>query len=283
MPEPQSASDYDDRTTSAVKSALVEIGQVLGSYRGKFAVVGGIVPWLMLESGDMDHVGSIDVDLALDHKALADGEYASLVELLMGHGYAQREDLRKFQLVRKVEVEGGGAPIDVVVDFLMPRDASIIRNNPPIISDFAVQKADGADLAIRYHEMVAVKARMPGGASNRVEIAVCSIPALLAMKGHALNGRLKNKDAYDVYYCVRNFPGGIDALAEECRPVLETESGRAGFGYINAKFDEPGGYGPACVRDFVRDTDILEGRTPEQWQRDAFGQVEALMRTLGLR
>jgi hypothetical protein len=29
-PEPQSA-DYDDRTTAAVKSVLIEIGQILGS------------------------------------------------------------------------------------------------------------------------------------------------------------------------------------------------------------------------------------------------------------
>ena len=35
---------------------------------------------------------------------------------------------------------------------------------------------------------------------------MCSIPALLAMKGHALAGRYKQKDAYDIYYCVRNYP-----------------------------------------------------------------------------
>ena len=44
--EPQYASDYDDRTTAAVKSVLIEIGQILGSYKGKFAVIGGAVPWL---------------------------------------------------------------------------------------------------------------------------------------------------------------------------------------------------------------------------------------------
>ena len=42
--EPQFASDYDDRITVSVKSVLVEIGQVLGSYQGKFAVIGGAVP-----------------------------------------------------------------------------------------------------------------------------------------------------------------------------------------------------------------------------------------------
>ena len=47
--EPQSADDYEDRTTAAVKMVLVEIGQILGSFRGKFAVVGGSVPWLLLK------------------------------------------------------------------------------------------------------------------------------------------------------------------------------------------------------------------------------------------
>ena len=42
--DPQSATDYDDRTTAAVKSVLVEIGQTLGSFQGKFAVIGGAVP-----------------------------------------------------------------------------------------------------------------------------------------------------------------------------------------------------------------------------------------------
>lgn len=42
--EPQSAAEYDDRTTAAVKSVLVEIGQILGSFKGKFAIIGGAVP-----------------------------------------------------------------------------------------------------------------------------------------------------------------------------------------------------------------------------------------------
>ena len=50
--EPQYASDYDDRATVAVKSVLVEIGQILGSYKGKFAVIGGAVPWLLLGAAD---------------------------------------------------------------------------------------------------------------------------------------------------------------------------------------------------------------------------------------
>ena len=281
--EPQSAADYDDRTTTAVKSVLVEIGQILGSFRGKFAIIGGSVPWLLLENEDMPHVGTLDVDLGLDAAALGDGEYAKLIDALQGHGYHQREGLRRFQLVRQVPAQDGGAPIDIVVDFLMPRDADIIKNDPPLVSDFAVQRADGADLATVFYEMVAIGAQMPGGGMNRVEIAVCSIPALLAMKGHAIERRYKQKDAYDIYYSVRNFPGGPDALATECRPLLTHASGAAGYGFINSKFDTIEGFGPTCVRRFVEETSVLGDRTPDQWQQDAFGQVDAWLRALGVR
>jgi Nucleotidyl transferase AbiEii toxin, Type IV TA system len=280
--EPQLASDYDDRTTAAVKSVLIEIGQVLGSFRGKFAVVGGAVPWLLLNNDEMPHVGSVDVDLSLDAEALGDGEYATLVEALMKHGYEQRKGFRRFQLVRTVPAGDDGPAIDIVVDFLMPREVEIVKNTPPLVADFAAQKADGADLATHFYQFVAIDGTMPDGGPNRVEIAVCSIPALLAMKGHALNGRAKQKDAYDIYYSIRNFEGGPEALAAACKPLLEHESALQGYRYIADKFDEPDGYGPDRVRRFVGDNPA-DGRTAEQWQQDAFGQVDAWLRALGLR
>ena len=57
MIEPQFADEYDDRTTAAVKSVLIEIGQVLGSFEGKFAIVGGAGAWLLLSVADMAHLG----------------------------------------------------------------------------------------------------------------------------------------------------------------------------------------------------------------------------------
>jgi hypothetical protein len=282
-PEPQSANDYDDRTTLAVKSVLIEVGQILGSFEGKFAVIGGAVPWLLLNNEDMPHVGSLDVDLSLNAEALGDGEYATLVDALRAQGYEQQASLRRFQLVRHVSAKDGGPPIDVIVDFLMPRDAEIVKNTPPLVNDFAVQRADGADLALHFYHMVAIDGPMPDGGTNRVKIAICSIPALIAMKGHALRGRLKQKDAYDIYYCIRNYPGGIDALVEVCRPVLAYESGEQGYRYIAEKFERLESFGPTCVRHFVADTQILGDRTPEQWQQDAFGQVAEWLRALGLR
>jgi hypothetical protein len=281
--EPQSAADYDDRTTSAVKSVLIEIGQILGSFEGKFAVIGGAVPWLLLNNEDMPHVGSLDVDLSLNAEALGDGEYATLVESLMAHGYEQNPKLRRFQLVRSVVANDDGPPIDVVVDFLMPRDAEFVKNTPPLLANFAVQKADGADLATRFYQLVAIDGPMPNGGVNKVEIAVCSIPALLAMKGHALNGRLKQKDAYDIYYCIRNHPDGVEVLAASCKELLGEKSAAKGYSYVADKFETLENFGPTSVRRFVQDTRIMGERTPEQWQQDAFGQVDAWLRAMGLR
>jgi hypothetical protein len=282
-PDPQSATDYDDRTTAAVKSVLLEIGQILGSFRGKFAVIGGAVPWLLLENDDMRHVGTLDVDLSLDAEALGDGEYARLVEALLGNGYQQRENLRAFQLVRTVPVGDGGEPIDVVVDFLRPFEVAIKKNIPPLIDQFAVQRANGAELALRFYNLVAISGKMPDGGVNQVKIAVASIPALLAMKGFAIENRLKRKDAYDIYYCIRNYPGGPGALAEDCRPVLAHKEGEVGYQRIAGKFATLDSFGPISVRQFVDETQILGGRTPDQWQQDAFGQVEAWLQALGLK
>ena len=281
--EPQSAADYEERTTAAAKAVLIEIAQILGSYRGKFVVVGGAVPWLLLDNDEMRHVGTLDVDLGLHAEALGDGEYAKLVDALKEHGYTQDEERREFQLVRQVVAMDGGSPIDVVVDFLMPEAAAITKNRPPIIDDFRVIRASGAGLALQSCEMVEIEGIMPGGAANRVSLAVASIPALLAMKGFALDGRYKQKDAYDVYYCVRNFPGGPAALAEDCRPLLKHEDGVTGYEHINVKFGSFNSLGPTCVRRFVEETDLLQGRTADQWQQDAFGQVDAWLRALGLR
>lgn len=282
--EPQNATDYSDRITAAVRSVLVEIGQTLGSYRGKYVVVGGAVPWLLLEDSEMKHVGTVDIDLGLDADSLAEDEqYAGLVESLRKQGYESREDLRNFRMARTVEPKDGGPPIEIVVDFLRPYDAVITKNKPAITADFATQRAYGADLAVHFYKMVAIDGDMPEGGRNTVQIAVASIPALLAMKGYALDGRNKQKDAYDVYFSIRNFPDGIEALVKECIPLMDHETGKTGFNHVASKFKTFDDFGPTSVRKFVEGSDILDDRSPEEWQQDAFGQVDAWAKAMGLR
>ena len=139
-----------------------------------------------------------------------------------------------------------------------------------------------ADLALKFYDLIKINGQMPGGGNNTVEIAVASIQALLAMKGFALANRLKEKDAYDIYYCIRNYPGGVKALAEVCRSLLEHESAVNGYKCIAEKFAEREGFGPTSVRKFVEGSAILGERTADQWQTDAFGLVQAWLKALGL-
>jgi uncharacterized protein YfaS (alpha-2-macroglobulin family) len=46
-------------------------------------LVGGWVPDLLIEDADEKHVGSIDVDLALDAGKLNEGRYAEMLNLLL--------------------------------------------------------------------------------------------------------------------------------------------------------------------------------------------------------
>ena len=132
MREPQSAGDYDDRTTTAVRSVLIEIGQILG----------GAVPRLLLSGADMPHIGTGDVGLALDLSALGNGEYVRLVEALREHGYDQRDSLRRFQLVRTVPARDDGPDTEAVyVALVSPRTRSV-RWFPASVPQCVVDRPD---------------------------------------------------------------------------------------------------------------------------------------------
>jgi hypothetical protein len=282
MTDPQSANDYDDRGARAVYSVLLEIGQVLGGYRDRFVVIGGSVPWLLFPDAQPAHVGTLDIDLSLDAQALGNGGYKGLVELLEAAGYERAaEQMKVFQLRRSVRIDEH-APVAVVIDLLMPREAKIVRNKPPLLARFAVQKADGAGVAMRSFVQHRLDGTMPDGRPNTVELRVASIPAFLVMKGYALAGRDKRKDAYDIYFSVRQFEGGPAALAQECRPLLQDRVALGGYQRIAEKFATERAFGPTTVRQFLADSDALGAMSVEQVQLDAFRQVRAWLDQLGL-
>jgi len=81
--------DYSSDQVQAARSVLLELVRLLGEYRDHVVVVGGWVPQLILPAGSIQHVGSIDVDLALDHRALLDAGYATVQELLLRRGISK--------------------------------------------------------------------------------------------------------------------------------------------------------------------------------------------------
>jgi hypothetical protein len=63
---------------------------------------------------------------------------------------------------------------------------------------------------------------------------------------------------------------------------LNEQSAIEGFAKIAGKFRHFDDFGPTCVRRFVEGSDILGDRSPEEWQQDALGQVQAWLSAINV-
>src|SRR6266704_1428436 len=134
-PEPRRREDYSDRQIEAAHRVLVDLGQVLAAFVDCLVVVGGWTPDLLLPDADEPHIGSIDVDLALDAAKLNDGRYAELVKLLLDTK-RYRVGEKDFQLVVEVDLKDGEKPVLVEVEFLAPKAVKLKKNKPKLLQDF---------------------------------------------------------------------------------------------------------------------------------------------------
>lgn len=122
--EPRQRVEYSDRQVQAAHRVLVDIGQVLASFRDCLVLVGGWVPDLLLPDAEEPHVGSIDVDLVLDAAKLNDGRYAEMIKLLLDTGRYRPGD-KEFQLVVEVDLKDEELPVHVEVEFLAPKEVKL--------------------------------------------------------------------------------------------------------------------------------------------------------------
>ena len=77
--------DYNDDSVAACKSVLVEAFTVLGRHRRHLVLVGGWVPPLLMPGAG--HIGSIDVDLAIDSRQIPPHLYETIGNDLRRAGY----------------------------------------------------------------------------------------------------------------------------------------------------------------------------------------------------
>lgn len=59
--------DYSADAVEAARQVMLEVTRVLGEYANSIVIVGGWVPELLLAATGAKHIGSNDVDLALNH------------------------------------------------------------------------------------------------------------------------------------------------------------------------------------------------------------------------
>lgn len=255
--EPRFEGDYTERQTTAAHRVLVDLGQVLASFKECVVVVGGWVPDLLLHDSTEQHVKSIDVDLALDAAKLTDGRYAELLALLLDTRRYERSE-KPFQLFANVDLGDGQRSVRVDVDFLSPIEFKLRSRRSKKIEGFRVQQADGCSAAFRAPEAIIVEGWMVNGALNSVELRVAALPDFLVMKCYALRGRDKPKDAYDICFCLDQVADGGAAIAAIWRARMQDKDIAVGLDVLRTKFRTTDDYGPRQVVEFHQSTDAAE-------------------------
>ena len=204
--------DYTAEGIEAARSVLIELVHLLGEYKDDIVLIGGWVPEVLLPHYSGPHVGSMDVDIALNHQKIQEEGYKRIEDLLRGRGYRQGE--QPFIFFRTVKV--GDNEINVEVNLLAGEyEGTSKSHRHQKIQGVRARKVRGCDLVFEMPKEIRIEGTLPNGAHDTVTVRVSSIVPFFVMKGMAMDARIKEKDAWDIYYCVLNYPGGIDALAEE--------------------------------------------------------------------
>jgi hypothetical protein len=248
-PEPRQHEDYSDRQVAAAHRVIIDLGQVLASFSDCIVLVGGWVPDLLLPDANEPHVGSIDVDLALDAGKLNGGRYAELLKLLLDtRRYVP--GAKEFQLVADVDLGDGGVPVQVELEFLAPKEVKLARNRPKLIKDFRVLRADGCEVAFHAPVELSLSGVNMRGVKNTVRLRIAAMADFLVMKAFAIAGRDKPKDSYDLCYCLDHVSGGLGTLAENWRRRLGAKDVCRAVEILREKFGDPASFGPQQVVEF---------------------------------
>ena len=93
-----------------------------------------------------------------------------------------------------------------------------------------------------------------------------------------MNG-CKEKDAWDIYYCVQNYPGSLDNLIAEFEPHRKHGLVKEGLEKIGKHFASEKHVGPRFVADFE---EIIDPEEREIRERDAYERVGYLLQKLGV-
>ena len=274
-----SRSDYGEREVEACRSVLLELVHVLGEFKEHMVIIGGWVPTFLFPLAEERHVGSLDIDVALDFKEVPDDSYQTILRALLKSGYVQ--DLRQpFRFYRKMAALDD-SEITVEIDLMAGEYGGTGKGRrTQKVQSVRARKARGCDLAFTNSVSVAFEGGRPGGGRDRSSFRVAGLVPFLVMKGMALFDRMKEKDAYDIYYSIEHFVGGPEALAKKFASSPKNSLVREGLAKIRSKFASIDHVGPRWVADFL---EIADKEEREIVIRRAYEKTAELLDLLGAK
>lgn len=103
---------------------------------------------------------------------------------------------------------------------------------------------------------------------------MCGAGAYIVLKALAFDSRGENKDAYDLYYVLRNFGNGIEEIVAKIHTIATDPDTTEALRILKRDFSSPNALGPRRVALF------LTGGIDEHIQADVVGFVGLLLNQL---
>ena len=271
--ELRSSMDYSEGQKKAAHRVLIELVNLFNEYRDDIRIVGGWVPDLMFP--EQDHVGSVDVDVLINHLTLTDTGYQTMSKILLKNGYTEHPE-KYFSFVKSVEIDGVNYDVDVdILAGIYGGTASKKRSQH--VQGIKALKATGGNFAFEFPpQQVKIEAERVDGAIDSAVINVVAVVPYIIMKTAAM-GRGKAKDAYDIYYVIKHYSGGVESLANEFKAVRDKGIIKEMKEKLSDKFASENHAGPKDVSDFM---DLADDEEIALIKRDAYEQVQALIEKL---
>jgi len=275
MPEkPTTAEGYAPEYVTLVRATCLYVATKLGDLTDDLVVVGGLVPSLIVDQENLAdgveaHVGTMDLDVAL----LDQGRYRELSERLRRSGFTQDENEQGNVTRQRWKIDGvEKVTLDFLIQPTLPSDrGGSLRDIEP---DFAAIIAPGLHLAFEDRRRISLSGRTIMGEEAAREIWVCGPAAYIVLKALAFSLRGENKDAYDLFYVVRNFGTGVEEIADLLRPILEDPDTKKAISVLRQDFTNHNGLGPRRVAEF------LTGGQDGSVQADVVGYIDSLLRAV---
>ena len=250
------SSAFEDQLIATSRSALVELMRMLRPYKEAIVLVGGWVPYLLLEShkvpGDtFRHVGSIDIDLIVDPDRISNDEYQTIVELIGETGWKQVPG-KPFTFERKIYGKDA-VERDVTVDFLTPQQKNEGREHRHwgVQSDLRARTMVGAELGLSHNYWYQMKGEMPNGAVTEIDFKMLDVVGCIGTKGIALGDRYKHKDAYDIVSVLDHYGNGVEEVANAFLPFLRESQIQESLNRIGKMFSNESSEGPLLYAEFL--------------------------------
>jgi hypothetical protein len=269
--------DYNTQEVNVCLSVMIELLTILGKYRNNIVLVGGWVPYFLLIEKGREHTGSIDIDLALDFNKISDDSYKTILQLLKKHEYKQGNQPFIFN---RIIQSNDKTKYTIEIDLLSGEYGGTGRSHrTQKIQDIHARKSRGCDLVFQYNFTYLLKKEMPDGSVNELRIKIADVIPFLVMKGMALWERYKEKDAYDIYFTILHYNGGVNKIIKIFDPVKSNNLIKEGLGKIRAKFDDINAIGPSWIVKFL---EIQDKEEADRIKRDAYERINFFLEKIGI-